>query len=427
MLSPCSLSLWERGEVRVQMPNRAEAGMHGSGVRSDCWVQVERPASGAPMLTMTSRVEVMYGESIRALVQSALATLQADDLSVNLDDNGALPFTLLARLEAAVRRLRPESTATALPEINPASQYPTSRQRLRRSRLYLPGNTPKFFINAGLHGPDAVILDLEDSVPPAEKDTARILVRNALRAVSFYGAEKMVRINQLPLGEDDVRAVAAHGVHTLLLPKVEDPDQVRAVDTLLAELRADDIYVIPIVESARGVLNAYAIATASPRIVGLAIGLEDYTADIGAQRTRGGRESEWACGLVINAARAAGVQPLGSVFSDVDNMEGLRAWTQEARLLGFDGVGCIHPRQVPVVHDAFAPTDKEIERAQRILAAYDEAAAQGRGVVAVDGKMVAAPVVERARRVLAMAQTPGRPSPQAGVYGQDVAAIQARE
>jgi len=361
----------------------------------------------------------MYGQSIRALVQGTLAALGASDLAVTLDDSGALPFTLMARLEAAVRRLRPETTAVALPDINPATQYPSSRHRLRRSRLYLPGNTPKFFINAGLHGPDAVILDLEDSVPPFEKDAARILVRNALRTVSFYGAEKMVRINQLPLGLEDVRALAAQGVHTFLVPKVETTDQIRDVDALLAELRADEVYLIPIVESALGVLNAYPIATASPRVAGLAIGLEDYTTDIGAQRTREGRESQWACGQVINAARAAGVQPLGSVFSDVDDVEGLRAWTQEARGLGFDGVGCIHPRQVRVVHDAFAPTDQEIERAQRIMVAYEQAVATGRGVVAVDGKMVDAPVVERARRVLAMVNAAGKAIPQLGVEGKE--------
>jgi citrate lyase subunit beta/citryl-CoA lyase len=320
----------------------------------------------------------------------------------------------MARLEAAVRRLRPDITTSALPDINPASRYPTSRQRLRRSRLYLPGNTPKFFINAGLHSPDAVVLDLEDSVPPAEKDAARILVRNALRAVSFYGAEKMVRINQLPQGLEDVRTLVPHGVHTLLLPKVELPDQVRAVDTLLTELQAGDVYLIPIVESARGVLNAYAIASASPRIVGLAIGLEDYTADIGAQRTRDGRESLWACSQVINAARAAGVQPLGSVFSDIDDMDGLEVWTKEARLLGFDGVGCIHPRQVRVVHEAFTPSEEEIERAQRIMVAYEEALIEGRGVVVVDGKMIDAPVVERARRTLHLAQVAGKLTSQAG-------------
>jgi citrate lyase subunit beta / citryl-CoA lyase len=379
---------------------RASAGMRGPGVRSDCWLEVWPSAGGPATLDVKSRVDALYGESIRSTVRASLATLGASDLSAVIEDSGALPFTIMARVEAAVRRLRPDTTATVLPDINPLAVCTSSRDRLRRTRLYLPGNTPKFFINAGLHQPDAVILDLEDSVPPPEKDAARLLVRNALRAVSFYGAERMVRINQLPLGLEDVRMVACHGVDTIVIPKVEDAAQVKTVYALLNDLGAPQLHLLPIVESARGALNAYGIATAAPTVVALAIGLEDYTADIGAQRTAGGRESAWACSQVINAARAAGVQPLASVFSSVDDTEGLRAYAQEARALGFDGVGCIHPRQVRVVHEAFAPADKEMEQAQRILAAFDEATAAGSGVVAVDGRMVDAPVVERARQTL---------------------------
>ncbi len=392
---------------------KASAGMRGAAVRSDCWVEVAAALSGPPTLDLHSRVEVLYGQSIRDLARTTLAALGASDLSVTIEDSGALPFTIMARLEAAVRRLRPQTTHSVLPAINATAQYASARDRLRRTRLYLPGNTPKFFINAGLHCPDAVILDLEDSVPPPEKDAARALVRNALRVVSFYGAEKMVRINQLPLGLDDVRMLCGHGVHTILIPKVEDAEQVTAAAALLSEQAAGNIHLIPIIESARGALNAYAIAAAAPSIVALAIGLEDYTADIGAQRTAEGRESEWACSQIINAARAAHIQPLTSVYSNVDDEEGLRAYARNARLIGFDGIGCIHPRQVRVAHDAFAPADKEIERAQRIMSAYSDAMAAGVGVVAVDGKMIDAPVVERARQTLRLAQASGG-APAAG-------------
>ena len=390
------------------MHARAEAGARGAGIRSDCWVQVEDAGPGQPKIEIHSRVVALYGDSIRTLVHSTLHELGADNLSLTIEDSGALPFTIMARIEAAVHRLQPDNRRVVLPAVNPASVYASDRQRIRRSRLYLPGTTPKFFINAGLHGPDAVILDLEDSVPPAEKDAARILVRNALRTVSFYGAEKMVRINQLPRGLDDVRALAPHGVHTFMIPKVEHADEVLAVHRLVEDLRRSgqvtgDIYLLPIIESAKGVINSFAIASAAASIVGLALGLEDYTTDIGAQRTAEGRESEWAAGQIIVAARAAGVQPLASVYSDIGDEQGLYHWARQQRLLGFDGIGCIHPRQIRIVHDAFAPSEKEIEQARRIVSAYEEAMASGRGVVAVEGRMIDPPVVARAQRIMRLA------------------------
>jgi len=405
--------------------------MRGTDVRSDCWVQIE--ASGAPKINITSRVQAMYGDSIRATVRSTLAALGVSDLSVTIEDSGALPFTLMARIEAAVKRLRPNTTRAVLPDLNPAAQYASERQRLRRTRLYLPGNTPKFFINAGLHKPDAIILDLEDSVVPAEKDAARILVRNALRAVDFYGAEKMVRVNQLPRGLDDIRALAPHGVHVFLLPKVQDADEVREADRVISEsviarseatkqhLHRTQVQVsptsnfqplisniIPLIESARGVLKSFEIASASPRVVALSIGLEDYAQDIGAQRTAEGRESFWARGQVVNAARAAGVQPLASVFSDIADETGLRAYASEARALGFEGIGCLHPRQIGIAHDAFAPSSEEIKDACEIVLAFNEAKALGIGAIAVKDKMVDAPIVERARRTIRLACTLGR-------------------
>jgi citrate lyase subunit beta / citryl-CoA lyase len=380
----------------------ASAGYHGADVRSDCRVTVWRPADDPPMQEIRSKVAVLYGTSIRELANATLKSLGAADLSLSLDDSGALPYVLQARIEAAVRRLRPDTAGTALPNINPAAQAP-GPPRLRRSRLYLPGNTPKFFINAGLHRPDAIILDLEDSVPASEKDAARLLVRNALRTVDFYGAEKMVRINPAPDGLGEIETLSGHGVHAFLLPKVEDAETVRVAADLLDQLGRAEIGLIPIVESARGVLNAFAIASASPRVAALAIGLEDYTADIGAQRTAVGRESLWAQSQVVNAARAAGVQPLASVYSALDDQAGLHEWLIEARGLGFTGAGCLHPRQIRVIHAAFAPSQAEIERARRIVQAFEDAQTDNRGVVVVDGQMVDAPVVARARQVLRLA------------------------
>lgn len=385
----------------------ASAGTHGGDARSDCWVEVSLSPDSAPTIEIESKVGALYGDSIRALIQSTLAALDASDLSVRVHDTGALPYVLMARLEAAVKRLRP-AAHRALPDLNPVAQYTISRAHARRSRLYLPGNTPKFFINAGLHQPDAVILDLEDSVSPLEKDAARALVRNALRVVNFYGAEKCVRVNALPDGLDEVRELAPHGVHTFHLPKMETAEQVMAVSELVDALAtgqdiSQEIFLLPLVESARGVMNAYSIASASPRVIGIALGLEDYTRDIGAERTPEGRESWWALGQVVNAARAAGVAPLASVFTATEDAQGMLEWAHEMRRIGFEGVGCLHPRQVHAANEAFTPSPDEIERAARIVSAFQRAREMGLGVVTVDERMVDAPVVARAQRTLRLA------------------------
>jgi citrate lyase subunit beta/citryl-CoA lyase len=157
---------------------------------------------------------------------------------------------------------------------------------------------------------------------------------------------------------------------------------------------------MPIVESALGAVRAYEIATACDNIVALTIGLEDYTADIGVPRTREGRESFWARSQVVNAARAAGVQPIDSVFSDVFDVDGLRESVIEAKSLGFDGKGCIHPRQIAIIHEGFAPTEQELAKARRIVEAFEEAERKGLGVVSLGGKMIDPPVVKRAQRVV---------------------------
>lgn len=404
----------------TSVPGRtAEAGRRGPDVRSDCWVRITPSTGGRIELTLRTKVEVMYGDAIRRLVHDVLAALGVTSAVVELEDSGALPFVQMARLEAAVRRLRSEhgpapfSGPEYLPPWVEGARAPTQRERLRRSRLYLPGNEPKFMLNAGLHQPDGVILDLEDSVAPAVKDEARLLVRNALRAVDFGGAERMVRINQGERGLADLDCIVPHNVHVVLIPKVEAPEQVRAIDARIDRIcaaagdgppAAGRPLLMPIIESALGAIRAYDIARASPHIVALTIGLEDYTADLGTRRTPEGRESFWARCQVVNAARAAGVQPIDTVFSDVADMEGLRASVREARSLGFEGKGCIHPRQIRPIHEAFAPSPEELEQARRIVAAYEQAEAQGLGVVALGSKMIDPPVVKRALRTLKLAE-----------------------
>lgn len=390
----------------------AEAGRRGDDVRSDCWVRITATTGATTALDVRSRVEALYGDSIRTLVQEMLAAFGITGVHVEMEDSGALPWVIRARVEAALRRFGVEVGAGAPPGFEPGTQLDTTKERFRRSRLYLPGNEPKFMLNAGLHNPDGVILDLEDSVAPAEKDAARILVRNALRAIDFKNAERMVRINQGERGLADLDFIVPHNVHVILIPKVEDPAQVRAVDTRVQELlQAHDIkrnvWLMPIVESALGAWRAYEIACASPNICALTIGLEDYTADIGTQRTAEGRESFWARSQVVNAARAAGVQPIDTVFSDLNDMDGLRASVLEAKSLGFEGKGCIHPRQIRVIHEAFAPTPEELDKARRIVAAFEEAETKGLGAVALGSKMIDPPVVKRAQRVVRLATAMG--------------------
>jgi citrate lyase subunit beta/citryl-CoA lyase len=383
------------------MSQAGEAGQRGPDVRSDCWIGLKTQASGGVTVDLKSKVAGMYGSRINDLILEGCHALGVVNATVTVEDQGALPFTLAARLETAARRAGVEVADEFLLPLNRRCAAPGEADRLRRSRLYLPGNEPKFYVNAGLHGPDGVILDLEDSVAPAEKDAARCLVRNALRAVDFHGAERMVRINQGERGLEDLSWVVPHNVHLVLIPKVEDPQQVIDVDRRIAALgqscgRKEPVHLMPIVESARGAWRAFEIAAACPNVVGVAIGLEDYTADIGAQRTLAGTESFWARAQVLNGARAAHVQPIDTVFSDVTDMEGLHASVREAKSLGFVGKGCIHPRQIAVVHDAFAPDADEIERATRIVLAFEEAAARGLGVVSLGSKMIDAPVVKRA-------------------------------
>jgi len=388
---------------------KATAGQQGPKVRSDCYIEITSKRLGGIKLNLKSKVDVMYGESIRTTILDMCKFFELKHAAISVEDYGALPSTVLARFELAVKRLNPKMKKEYLPNFNKNNKYSTTKDKLRRTRLYLPGNEPKFYPNAGLHKPDGVILDLEDSVAPTEKDSAQLIVRNALRAIDFYGSERMVRINQLPQGLDDLKFIVPHNVHVILIPKVESANQIKEVDAEIQKLKKthkiqNEIYFMPIIESALGVINAYDIAIASDNNCALAIGLEDYTADIGTQRTNEGKESFYARTALINAAKAAGIQAIDTVFSDINDMDGLRDSVIEAKGLGFEGKGCIHPRQIQVVHEAFAPTESEIAKAQNIIAAFEEAKSKGLGVVSIGSKMIDAPVVKRSVNTLEVAK-----------------------
>ena len=388
-----------------------EAGHWGKEVRSDLHVSLEALDSGGIEILLESRVAPFYGSAILEQARELLAALGVEHARVTIRDEGALPPTIGGRIEAAARRAGFAVGKNWLPERHPLPG-PSPKDRLRRSRLYLPGSEPKYYINASLHAPDAVILDLEDSVHRDEKDAARILVRNTLRAVDFGGCDRMVRINQLPLGLEDLAEVVGESPDLILIPKVEHAEQVTAADRMIGEIKSRHgitrpVWIMPILESALGIENAAAIAAASENVVALTIGLEDYTADLGVAKTVEGRESQYARARLVNAARAAGIQAIDSVFGDVGDMEGLRRWGEASRAMGFEGMGCVHPGQIRVIHEAFRPTVAEIDKAQKIVAAFEEAQKKGLAVVSLGSKMIDPPVVQRAVKLVERAKAMG--------------------
>jgi len=384
----------------------AAAGSLGEDVRSDCHVAYD-PGDEALSLEIASKVDYLFGDSIEAAVRRVADGLGITSGRIRVVDRGALEWVLLARTEACLRSAGAHGSAV-LPDEHPNCGASSSRERLRRSRLYLPGNRPKLMLSAGLYGADGLILDLEDSVTPADKDAARLLVRNALIALDWGASERMVRVNQGDAGLEDLRRIVHHNPHVVLLPKIEDPEQVRRAADLMREMVGSRApLLMPILESPLGIHRAYEIAAADELVVALTLGLEDLSAELGAPRTETGWESFTARQTTVYAARAAGVQPIASVFSDISDAAALARYVQRERGLGFDGVGCIHPRQIPVVHAEMTPTEAEAERAVRIVGAARDAERRGLGAVAVGSKMVDPPVVKQAFRTVELAVAGG--------------------
>lgn len=385
----------------------ATSGNNGDKDRSDCYISLELTHSGGIKVELTSKVKVLYGESIIALCNEVLVFFDIKNAILKVDDKGALPFVISARIEAAVKQLI-KSDKEFLSEMLSANLYSTKRDQQRITRLYLPGNTPSLMLNAGIHKPNGIILDLEDAVGPSKKIEAKFLVRNALRSINFMGIERMVRINQIPKGLDDLDSIVPHNVNLILVPKCEGADQIRQVNDRIVAIQkqnglSNSIWLMPIIESAMGVMKSFEIAQSADNIVAMTIGLEDYTADIGVLRTREGTESLFARCQVVNACKAAGIQAIDSVFSDIGDMKALKENVIQSKALGFDGMGCIHPRQIKVIQDSFAPTEKEIEIAKRIIIAFNEATEKGLGVVSLGNKMIDAPVVKRAQNTINLA------------------------
>lgn len=370
-------------------------GRCGEGVRGDCEVSVED--SSALQVEIRSLVGELFGDSLQAQVDRVLAVFGNPSVRLLLRDAGALPFAIEARLEAALAIHLGEE----LPPLT--SRTPNVRgDRLRRTRLYVPGDGSKLIPNAMLYGADTILLDLEDSVAPSAKTPARAMVRRALASLDWGDADVAVRINAGELGCEDVRIVAA-GVDTLVIPKAEEPEELALLAAMLDDMGVP-ARLVPIVESARGVLRTFEIASASPRIVAVALGLEDLTADLGVARTVEGTETAWARGAFIAGCRAAGVAPLNSVISVIDDADAVERYARESAAMGFEGIGCIHPGQVAPAHRGFAPNTADVDRARRLVSQYEDALAAGKGAIAFEGGMVDVPVYERARRTLQRAE-----------------------
>lgn len=388
------------------------AGNKGKGVRSDCFITFEPRDNGGIEVNIVSKVKALFGKQIEAEIREILAFYDIENAKVDIEDSGAIALVIAARMEACIHKFIDTDKEFLMPFL-PENQYTTTKERNRFARLYLPGNTPSLAINAGIHKPEGIILDLEDAVAYDKKFEARYLVRNALRGINFYGSERMVRINQMPKGLDDLKFIIPHNVNLILLPKCESAEQVVMLNEKIDELKREhgitnDIWIMPIIESTMGVLKSLEIALAAPNIVAMAIGLEDYTADLGTKRTNEATESFFARCMLVNACRAAGIQPIDSVFSDVSDMEALKRNVLTSKSLGFDGMGCIHPRQIRVIQENFGPDAAEIDKAKKIVNAFIDATEKGLGVVSLGSKMIDPPVVKRAERTINLAVSMGK-------------------
>ncbi|MFB8505102.1 citrate (pro-3S)-lyase subunit beta [Enterococcus durans] len=284
-------------------------------------------------------------------------------------------------------------------------------ERLRRTMMFVPGANAAMLRDAPLYGADSIMFDLEDAVSLKEKDAARTLVHFALKTFDYSAVETVVRINGLDtVGKQDIEAVVLAGVNAIRLPKTETAQDIIDVDeaiTLVEEsnqIPVGTTKMMAAIESAEGVLNAREIAQASTRLIGIALGAEDYVTNMKTKRYPDGQELFFARNMILHAARAAGIAAIDTVYSDVDNVEGFQAETNLIKQLGFDGKSVINPRQIPLVNAIYAPTEKEIQHAKEVIWAINEAEAKGSGVISLNGKMIDKPIVERAQRVIALAK-----------------------
>ena len=284
-------------------------------------------------------------------------------------------------------------------------------ERLRRTMMFVPGANAAMLRDAPLYGADSVMFDLEDAVSLNEKDSARTLVHFALKTVDYSAIETVVRINGLDtVGALDIEAMVLAGVNVIRLPKTETAQDIIDVAAVITQVEEENdlpvgtTKMMAAIESAEGVLNARDIATASDRLIGIALGAEDYVTNMKTRRYPDGQELLFARSMILHAARAAGIAAIDTVFSDINDTDGFIAETTRIKQLGFDGKSVINPRQIPLVNGIYAPSKAEIQQAKEVIWAIREAESKGSGVISLNGKMVDKPIVERAERVIALAK-----------------------
>lgn len=285
---------------------------------------------------------------------------------------------------------------------------------LYRTMLFVPGNNPKKIIGAEVYGADCIIYDLEDSVSVSEKDSARILVKYALQ-YNRPDCRIGIRINQFdtPYFKDDVNCMVPLKPDFLRLPKAESADDILKLEKMIGEIEKAEgipegsVKIVASIENALGVINSYKIASASPRMLAIGLGAEDFRTEMGMQRSENAEEILFARNLIALNAHAAGIKAMDYVYSNFKNEEGFRADTELGKKLGYSGKSVVHPSQVNIVHDVYTPSEKEIENAKAVFAAYEEALKNGSGVTSLNGKMIDKPMVTRAMAVLSFAKAAG--------------------
>jgi citrate lyase subunit beta / citryl-CoA lyase len=294
-------------------------------------------------------------------------------------------------------------------------------ERLRRTMMFLPGSNASMVKDAYIYGADSIMFDLEDAVAITEKDSARLLVYNTVKTIDYGNKELVVRINGLdtPFGRDDIEAMVRAGIHVIRLPKTERKEDIHAVEAVIEEVErkigreVGSTKMMAAIESPIGVINAYEIATASKRLMGVALGAEDYVTNMKTKRYPDGMELLGARTQIVIAARAAGINAIDTVYTDVDNEEGFRREVEMIKQLGFDGKSVINPRQIAPVNEIYAPSAEEIKKSADVIRAAKEAEERGLGVISLNGKMIDKPIVDRAERVLQLAKA-------AGLYKEEV-------
>ncbi|HES4487593.1 TPA: citrate (pro-3S)-lyase subunit beta [Streptococcus pyogenes] len=287
-------------------------------------------------------------------------------------------------------------------------------ERLRRTMMFVPGANAAMLRDAPLFGADSIMFDLEDSVSLKEKDTSRALVHFALKTFDYSSVETVVRVNGLDsCGALDIEAVVLAGVNVIRLPKTETAQDIVDVEAVIERVERENSIevgrtrIMAAIESAEGVLNAREIAKVSKRLIGIALGAEDYVTNMKTRRYPDGQELFFARSMILHAARAAGIAAIDTVYSDVNNTEGFQNEVRMIKQLGFDGKSVINPRQIPLVNEIYTPTEKEIDHSKQVIWAIREAESKGSGVISLNGKMVDKPIVERAERVIALATAAG--------------------